>query len=577
VYWLYKDVDQSIILGVHTKMKQKSKLQFASLMVLTGISIFFITMHVRNEPKPPDIVSTPINTGLPHQANNNLDKPANNSDLPAVNQSSSSIDKNDRLAHVAPRQEQLSKTVEEEIEYRILANVNDPLAQNQWSLPEVNAPELWDEIDPSKQSVVAVIDSGFGLAHEDLVNQWHRNSGEEGMTQVGDTCWDGNTRNKTTNNCDDDSNGYVDDWRGWDFYYVDNIPSAGSQNQNGDGVSHGTQVSGLVGAQTNNSLGVASIGYSNKIMPLQVLNDDGSGYTSDIVSAVYYAVDNGADVINLSLGTAYQDNSLKSALEYAFNNNVIVIAAAGNCGQMVNDGICNNMPAGAITYPARYNTVFAVGAINQSRQRASFSSYGKELDIVAPGSGTLASTNWISSNQTSAYSTTLHGTSFASPIVASMAGVLRAENSQLSVDAAKIALVANSQKLVDMNGQIYNEHLGHGSLDSHQALIVARSLVSGSAVPSLLMPGKHAVSVSYSLVLDTTVAAGCTANNLSWCTVWLTNAAGDDRYLPYRQIQSGNQLWSWSTAVFGQNTATWSARAVSGNNQSADTFLIHKN
>lgn len=536
-----------------------------------GLALLVLAIVLPTKRDRPEIVTTPSTKPLPRQAND-TEKPVSSADNKPKGTPSKPATKQERIAAVAPKHQQVTATVTEEIEYRLLANVNDPLAQNRWYLNDIKASQAWDTIDTNKSAVVAVIDSGYALNHEDLTNKWHLNTGETGQTSPGSACWDGSPKNKATNNCDDDANGYIDDWRGWDFYYADNNPMAGSENPGGSGVSHGTEVAGLVGAQANNGVGVASVGFTNKIMPLQVISDDGYGYTSGIVAAVYYAVDNGANVINMSLGTAYQDNSLKTALQYAYDHSVLVVAAAGNCGQVINDGVCNLMPQGTITYPARYGTVIAVGAVDSTKKRASFSSYGKELDVSAPGSGTLPSTSWTAANQQSSYVTTLYGTSFASPVVASIAGLIKAENPGLSVRGAKAILVANSQKTPDMDGAFYTTPLGHGLVDSFEVQRLAKGLINGSSAISLLLTGNNVAESRYSP--DTTMAAGCEAANGTWCSVWFTNPSGYDRYLPFKRISSQSESWAWQTA--GLQQEAWEIRAISGNTTSTDKVLLNK-
>ena len=117
---------------------------------------------------------------------------------------------------------------------------------------------------------MAVIDSGFELNHEDLVNRWRSNLSESGQTQDGDNCWTGSAQDKSTNNCDDDNNGYIDDYRGYDFINNDNSPQAGTTNTSGDTVHHGTMVAGVIGATTNNNIGNSGIDQNVKILPLQI-------------------------------------------------------------------------------------------------------------------------------------------------------------------------------------------------------------------------------------------------------------------------------------------------------------------
>ena len=244
-------------------------------------------------------------------------------------------------------------------------------------LDSTNTRTAWDTTTGSG-AIIAVIDTGFALQHEDLVAAWASNSGENGVTSSSDTCWTGSPEDKSTNACDDDDNGYVDDYLGWDFVNTNNSPQAGDTNPNGDAAAHGTEVAGLSGAVGDNGVGISTISWSNRLMPLQALDDDGRGYTSDVVAAVYYAVDNGADVINMSLGGSANDPALATAINYAYSNNVPVVAAAGNCGTGQEYG-CDPAKPGEMGYPALYDNVISVGATTVSNSRASFSSYGPGL------------------------------------------------------------------------------------------------------------------------------------------------------------------------------------------------------
>lgn len=174
--------------------------------------------------------------------------------------------------------------------YQALLTPNDPIYP-QWYTDKISAPAAWDVTTGSSNVTIAVIDTGFALSHEDLAGRWAENSSEEGMTAPGDACWTGVPQDKKTNNCDDDGNGFVDDWRGWDFSNNDNDPSAGTTNPNSAYVSHGTMTAGLAAATGNNGVGVASVNWGAKILPLQALDDNGSGYTDTIAAAIHYAAD----------------------------------------------------------------------------------------------------------------------------------------------------------------------------------------------------------------------------------------------------------------------------------------------
>jgi subtilisin family serine protease len=466
----------------------------------------------------------------------------------------------------APKQNEVRKTVSQEYTYYPLVDANDPGYPANWAVQKVNAPAAWNMSTGNGSTVIAVIDTGYALNHEDLKNNWFTNAKEMGMTKLGDRCWTGLSQDKSTNNCDDDNNGYVDDWRGWNFYLGDNNPMAGRTNSAGSAAGHGTETSGLVGAAGNNGIGIATINWNTKIMPLQALSDDGPGYTSDIAAAIYYAVDNGANVINLSLGGSAYDASMKAATDYAFSHNVVVVAAAGNCGSGTEQG-CQGLPAGAMLYPALNDHVIAVGATTIDNQRASFSSYGPGLDVVAPGSGTIVSPTWTSTNATTLYAGALYGTSFASPQVASLASLIKSIRPASSVDDITALLLGSATKLPAMNGLPYMSELGHGLINAGAALTTTSSLNSLAATPKLAQAGGPISEHQYAN--NDTLGSGCSAAAASYCTVWLRNdQTGYDRYLPYQQANAqGASGWTWSGSILP--AGSWQVRAVQGDYRSA--------
>lgn len=470
---------------------------------------------------------------------------------------------------IAPKQAAIKQATPVEYEYRALAVSNDPLQQPSWVLNSTRSQAAWD-MSTGNGAVVAVIDSGFALEHEDLKNQWYQNSNETGMTANGDVCWTGQPEDKSSNSCDDDSNGYEDDWRGWDFVGVNNSPQAGESNPTGQGVAHGTEVSGLVGATGNNSIGTATVSWNNKIMPLQALSDDGSGYTSSIAAAVYYAVDNGASVINMSLGGDSDDPTLAKAIKYAYDNGVVAVAAAGNCGTG-NEAGCDPARPGAMGYPALNPYVIAVGASTSTGARASFSSYGPGLDVSAPGSGTLVSPMWQSTNQTSAYATSLYGTSFASPIVASYIGLLKSIRPATTVDDITALVNATAWKPSGMNGEVYTETQGHGIIDASVGLSVSGGLNAATSVPELAQTGDN--TSEHSFKTGSTLSSGCKTTAAAYCTIWAKNARGYDRYLPYvKTSASGQAGWTWSGSWLG--TGDWSLKARSGASVSSTPYQL---
>lgn len=469
----------------------------------------------------------------------------------------------------APKQTEIKLSVSNEQEYRALLLPNDPYAQSSWVFNSMKAPEAWDTATGG-EVIVAVIDSGFALAHEDLANTWHLNSGEQGTTTSGEPCWTGTPTPKQSNDCDDDENGYVDDWRGWNFWMIDNDPQAGRDNPNGDAVSHGTQVAGLVGAESNNGIGTASFNWQTKIMPLQALSDDGSGYTSDIAAAIYYAVDNGAKIINMSLGASMFDPYVAAATDYAYNRDVIVVAAAGNCGTGSEWG-CDPDRPGAMGYPALNDHVISVGALNSSNQRASFSSYGPALDIMAPGSGAIVSPMWLETNPISAYSGTLHGTSFAAPLVSSVAALLRSERPSTTADDIIALLNATANKLPALGSNIFLDQYGHGGTDAAASIAIAQSLASTANEPTLAQTGS--VFSEHSFTGSSTLSSGCSTATVTHCSVWARSNEGHERYLPYK-LTDGSSGWQWGGDDLG--TGEWRLRARSGDFYSATSYYLFR-
>lgn len=473
----------------------------------------------------------------------------------------------------SPKQAEIRQATTEEKVYYPLLEPNDPgYAASNWALTQVNAPAGWEISTGDDSTTVAVLDSGFALQHDDLVDSWHENEDEIGMTTISDSCWTGVPVEKSSNNCDDDDNGYVDDWRGWNFYNGSNNPVAGLDDPEGRAVAHGTQVAGLVGARGNNGIGISTINWATKVMPLKVLSDEGPGYSSDIAAAIYYAVDNGADVINLSLGGNEPDTLLLNATNYAIANNVVVVAAAGNCGTGTGES-CEAYEQGFIGYPAKNPGVISVGADTSAQQRAAFSSYGPALDVMAPGSGSIYSPTWTPSDETSLYSTGLFGTSFSSPLVASLASLIKSIRPDTSVRDITTIILGSAQK-TNVDGGLYSHEMGHGVIDVEAALTIAQSLNITDATPTLFQTGNHKNEHSYTP--DSTMGSGCQTDVIdSYCAIKFTNLThGYERVLPYQATDTNYTSWGWNSDVL--EGAGWSARAVQGEVASSDYLLLRK-
>jgi subtilisin family serine protease len=253
--------------------------------------------------------------------------------------------------------------------------------------------------------VVAIVDTGVDYNHTLFTSTgaiW-ANPGETGTDSKG--------KNKASNGVDDDGNGYIDDVRGWNFVNFSNAPM--------DDDEHGTHVAGIVLGVTQDILGTPLAAAKIRIMPLKFLGAGGSGSTSDAIAAIYYAVRNGANVINNSWGGSAYSQALHEALAFAYSNRVTVVAAAGN--------YASNNDTTAI-YPSNYPvpSLIAVSASTDSDNSASFSNFGRNtVHVAAPGVG-------IMSSVPGSLFKYMSGTSMAAPFVSGMAAMIFREASNLT-------------------------------------------------------------------------------------------------------------------------------------------------
>jgi len=200
-------------------------------------------------------------------------------------------------------------------------------------------------------------------------------------------------------------------------------PSAAPYDDNG----HGTHVAGIIAAVANNRSGIAGLAPRATVMPVKVLDRNGSGTTDDVARGVVWAVDHGAKVINLSLSGTVSDPALQQAVTYAQKKGALVVAAAGNSGTTQRCALLILLCGAAVQYPAAYSGVVGVGSIDADGSRSSFSSVGSWVDVVAPGGSILSlapRTNRLGCG-TSTYCT-LSGTSMAAPYVSAAAALTRA-------------------------------------------------------------------------------------------------------------------------------------------------------
>jgi serine protease len=312
---------------------------------------------------------------------------------------------------------------------------NDEQWPQQWALTKINAPQAWD-ITHCQGVVIAMLDTGAYIEHPDLSNALWTNPGEI-----------------PGNGVDDDGNGKVDDVHGWHFEQNCTtgicLPNENAiiQDENG----HGTHVTGIAAAETNNATGIAGASWGARAMIVRVLDEYGDGYYYDIAAGIVYAADNGAQVINLSLGGESSSQLLQDAVNYAYSKGALVVAAAGNNG-------------GAVFYPAACYHAMGVAATDANDQRLSFSNQGQQVDIAAPGD------NIISTWPLPYLYYYKRGTSMATPHVSAAAALLWSWRPDWSNQQVEERLLSQAD---DVNGALYpgpDPYLGWGRLNLYRVL-----------------------------------------------------------------------------------------------------------
>ncbi len=305
---------------------------------------------------------------------------------------------------------------------------NDPYySPYQWHMTRIGMETVWDITSGSGSVIVAVIDTGVKQSLQDLAQ---------------------------TTFC-----------AGYDFINMDNDPT--------DDEGHGSHVCGTIAQSTNNGIGVAGIAYSTTIMPVKVLGADGTGSYDQIADGIYFAVDNGAKVLNLSLGGYGSNSTLENAVNYAWNNGAIILCAAGN------DNVSQ------LHYPSAYTNAVAVTATNYLDQKADYSNYGSYVDIAAPGGdgndnngdgymdGVLQNTFGATGEGYYFYT----GTSMATPHVAGVAASMFAVNPSITNAEVRNILETTAD---DIGAAGWDQYFGNGLLDGAEAVQQAQG---GSNIP----------------------------------------------------------------------------------------------
>jgi len=303
-----------------------------------------------------------------------------------------------------------------------------------YHLDLINAELAWDISQGNEEVVIAIVDDAVMVDHEDLQNNIWINPGEI-----------------PGNGIDDDRNGYVDDVNGYDV--ATGTPNPGSLASL---LTHGTRVAGCAAASTNNGRGIASIGFNCKIMGVKSTSNPSSADSRIVTNpfeGVQYAIDAGADVVNMSFGGFGRSQAFQELIDEGNRQGIVFVAAAGNEGEDVEQ------------FPASYNHVISVAATDANDRKADFSNYHSTVDISAPGVNIRTTFANVDRN---AYTRT-NGTSFASPIVAGVVGLMRSVNPCATPEEIEAILESTADNIDGLNPSLVGK-LGGGRVNAAQAL-----------------------------------------------------------------------------------------------------------
>jgi len=298
---------------------------------------------------------------------------------------------------------------------------NDPYFPSQWNLPKIEAPAAWDITTGSDRVIIAFVDSGVDLDHPELKDKIWTNPGEI-----------------PGNGVDDDGNGFTDDVHGWDFVNWHGEPQ--------DDYWHGTFVSSIAAAETNNGLGMAGVSWGAEIMPVKAM--DYQWYSKDwhITGGITYAADNGAKIINLSWTLTGSDypQALQTAVSYAHSKGALVVAAAGDSFD------------GSYKYPAALDHVVSVAATNRDDGHPDFSTHNDKVDIAAPGVDVLGVYRDTYGRLSSTHSAAAH--------VSGLAALIWSVNPTLTNDEVEEIIKSMAVDLGD-------DYFGYGRIDASAAVM----------------------------------------------------------------------------------------------------------
>lgn len=323
--------------------------------------------------------------------------------------------------------------VDVQIVPKLLHTPNDPKVSSQYHLDVIHAFDAWDISKGDSAIIIGITDTGIDTDHPDLIGRIKKNYADP------------------IDGIDNDGDGFIDNFIGWDTGSDDNDPEVWQH--------HGNQVTGMAVANTNNGSDIAAIGYNCMVLPVKICNDN--GYLVGAYDGIVYAADQGAQVINCSWGGSgsYSQYNQDIVNYAAINKNAVVVAAAGNSN------------ATAYFYPASYNNVLSVGGTNANDEKwiesgNEGSQYNDKVDVVAPAHNVVALWRGGGSGQIG------RGTSFATPIVSGVAGLVISENPNSSSQKIAAIIKASADDIYSVPGnESYVGTLGSGRVNAHSALL----------------------------------------------------------------------------------------------------------
>ena len=336
---------------------------------------------------------------------------------------------------------------------------NDPYTRGSWFFDKISMKKAWDVQTSAKDVVVAVIDGPVDTDHPELKDNLWKNPRER------------------ADGVDNDGNGKTDDVVGWDFIHQDGDPSPQVKGAKDTlAFHHGTTVAGIIGAQGNNKTAISGVAWDVKIMPLQVLGEDGSGLVDHVIQAIDYAIDQEVDVINLSFVGDDYDHEFYKVVKKAYQRGIVVVAASGNDGDGKGGGNLNFKRRYPVCFDSDEQVPFLLGvaATDKKDEPSIFTNFGSGcIDVSAPGSGiTSLGVHDPSNGFPSQILTGISGTSIAAPFVSGVAALIKQRHPDMSAGAV-IDVIKRSADDIDGTSDLPRGSLGAGRLNAQKALELA--------------------------------------------------------------------------------------------------------